>query len=88
MLILLMSKPRNIEAPNTTIQVTWGQKDRMSVYRMPKQVEPGKKPRNEKDPVVFERILKYYEQHHPVKDPIPKQTIPNVEVVKPTSKKS
>lgn len=72
-----MSRPRNTESTTTTIQVTWDQKDRMSVHRQAKDVSPGKKPRNEKDPELFERILAYYEKDHPVKNPVPKSTIPN-----------
>lgn len=72
-----MSRPRKLDSPTTSIQVTWDQKDRMSVYRKDKEPTPGHKLRRQTDPELVEMILSFYEKAHPVRNPIPKSTIPN-----------
>jgi len=65
-----MPRDMNFEKPNTPISITKHQKNRMRVYAEP-VIENIK---NERDELVFERILSFYEKNHVVEDRTPKPT--------------
>jgi len=64
-----MARPLNEHRVSTPISILKSQKARLRKYAQPDVKRKG----NESDAVVFERVLRFYEQSHPSND-APKPT--------------
>ena len=57
-----MARPQNVNRVATPISILKSQKNRLRKYAQPDAKRKG----NESDSAVFERILKAYEEYHPI----------------------
>ena len=67
---------RKVEISHTTISIRWDSKERFRKYaRLVKETRNGQM--HESDAVVFDKLLKYYEEHITPESREPKGTYPS-----------
>ena len=65
-----MAKPVNHDRPNTTVAMSKHLKLRLRRYAVQDKERKG----TESDATIIEKMLSFYEQHHPLIDVVPKST--------------